>query len=57
MMKKTLKIWLYWAWMVSFQTILTGLASLKTDNSLLIHQLYCLFGNFTLYLKQCIQLK
>ncbi len=30
---------------------------LKTDNSLLIHQLYCLFGNFALYLKQCIQLK
>ena len=57
MMKKTLKIWLYWAWMASFQTILTGLASLKTDNSLLIHQLYCLFGNFALYLKQCIQLK
>jgi len=41
-----LKKWQHWAWMASFQTIQIGLASLKTVNSRLIHQLSCLFGNF-----------
>jgi len=57
MKKKTLKKWLHWVSMASFRIILTGLVSLKTVNSPLIHQLSCLFGNFTVYLKQCKQLK